>query len=404
MTVSTHAYRDLLRTSSVPWLLTTSIIGRFHQGMTGLALMMLTTQHSTYAVYSLVSAAAVAGALVAGPLSSRLADTHGRRPVLAITALLHTAAMGALILVPPRPVLLVALSLLTGLCTPPMTAAVRVALPALVRPEQRRTFFALEATAQEVIFVVGPVVVAMFAAFGGPRLAMGACAGFVLAGTLAYVCDRNAEAGRAPTTDALKGRVLWAPGLPRLFLTTVLLTAALAGQVIGVVAVVSGRHASSDSGFVLAVGSLGSLVGGLIHGARSHHPASLRRLMLFLAAGLAVLSLAPGTIALTVVLFFWGMTVAPVMSALFERLSSRAPTGSAAEAFGWMGSMFAVGNMLGSAIAGVLITAYGARAPIVVACGLALLAALVCEARPGFVRYPTADRSEERETAHGTTQ
>ncbi|MEU9456658.1 MFS transporter [Streptomyces sp. NPDC048277] len=394
--MSGTTYRKLLRTPSVSWLLATSVIGRFHQGMTGLALMMLTTRHSSYAVYSVVSAAAVIGTFVAGPLLSRLADTHGRRPVLAVTAVLYALVMGALTVVPPRPVLLVALALLSGLCTPPLTAAVRAALPTLVRPEQRRTFFALEATAQEVIFIAGPVMVSTCAVFGGPRLAMGACAGFVLAGTLAYTYDGNVEAGRAPEARSTSGRLLQAPGVLRLLVTGVLLTVALAGQVIGVVAMVSGRHASSESGFVLAVGSLGSLVGGLVHGASSRRPARLRHLMLFLAAGLAVLPLAPGPGVLTVLLFFWGTTVAPVMSALFARLSARAPAGSAAEAFGWMGSMFAVGNVLGSALGGVLISVLGARAPVVMACGLAVLAALVCERRPGLRGRPDAPSGDEK--------
>ncbi|WSQ15162.1 MFS transporter [Streptomyces sp. NBC_01231] len=377
--MSATTYRELLRAPSITWMLATSVVGRFHQGMAGLAVMMLTTERSTYAVYSVVSAAAVAGGLVAGPLWSRLADAHGYRRVLVLTSLAHTVTMGALILVPAWPALFVALSLLIGLCTPPMTAAVRVALPALIRNEQRRGFFALEATAQEVIFVAGPVITALLAALGGPRLALGGCAGLVLAGTLAYVCDRNVEAGRVLAERAPSGQVLRERRLLPLFAAAFLLTAALAGQVLGTVAVVSGQHVSSEAGFVLACGSLGSLVGGLIHGMRGHRRAGLRRLLLTLAAGLAVLPLAPGPVALSLLLFLWGMTVAPVMSVLFERLSSQAPAGSAAEAFGWMGSAFAVGNVLGSVLGGVLIPTYGARAPIVAACALAVLAALVCE-------------------------
>ncbi|MET8977902.1 MFS transporter [Streptomyces sp. NPDC004539] len=378
------AYRELMRTPSVPWLFVTSIVGRFHQGMTGLALMMLTTEHASYTVYSAVSAAGVAGAVVAGPLLSRLADTHGRRRVLTATTALHTAAMAALILAPPRPAALVGLSLLLGLCTPPMTSAVRAALPTLLRSGQRRTYFALEATSQEVIFVAGPVITSSLAAFGGPRLALGACGALVLVGTLAYVRDRNAEAGRTTAAAAKGGSLLRRPGLPRLYATGFLLTGALAGQVLGVVATVSGRQVSSEAGFVIAVGSLGSLVGGLVHGTRGHR-ARLRHLMLLLTAGLAVLPLATGEATLTVLLFFWGLTVAPAMSGLFERLSATVPDGSAAEAFGWMNSMFAAGNVAGTALGGLLITQWGARAPLVAACGLGLLAALVCEpwTRPG---------------------
>ncbi|MBZ3900188.1 MFS transporter [Streptomyces scabiei] len=383
--MSVAAYRDIMRVPSVSWLFVTSIVGRFHQGMTGLALMMLTTEHASYPVYSAVSAAGVAGAVVAGPLLSRLADAHGRRRVLTATTVLHTVGIAALLLAPPRPVPLVGLSLFLGLCTPPMTSAVRAALPTLLRSGQRGTYFALEATSQEVIFVVGPVVTSSLAVFGGPRLALGACGALVLAGTLAYVRDRNAEAGRASAAPAKAGALLRRPGLPRLFAAGFLLTGALAGQVLGVVALVSGRQVSAEAGFVIAVGSLGSLVGGLIHGTRKNHRARLRHLMVFLAAGLAVLPLATGEFTLTVLLFFWGLTVAPAMSGLFERLSATAPEGAAAEAFGWMNSMFAAGNVAGTALSGLLITQWGARAPLVAACGLALLAAFVCEpwTRPG---------------------
>ncbi|MEU1178644.1 MFS transporter [Streptomyces sp. NPDC005820] len=373
------AYREFLRTPSVSWLFLTSIVGRFNQGMTSLAMLMLTIDRSSYAVYSAVSAVGMIGALVSGPLLSRLAEARGRRRVLAVTAVLHTVAMATLILVPPEPVLLVCLSLCLGLCTPPLTSTVRATVPVLVRPEQGRTFFALEATAQEVVFVVGPVITSSLAAFGGPHLALAACGTLVLVGTLAYAAGREAEAGRVVAASVRGGAVLRVRGLPRLFAAGALLTCALAAQVLGVVALVSGSEVSTDAGFVLAVGSLGSLVGGLVHGARRRQKARLRRPLLYVAAGLGLLALTTGRTALIVLLFFWGMTVAPALSSLFERLSATAPTGSAAEAFGWMGSVLAIGNVAGTTLAGLLVTGWGARAPLAAACGLAFLAALVCE-------------------------
>ncbi|WP_045558372.1 MFS transporter [Streptomyces sp. FxanaA7] len=377
--MSVATYREFLRTPSVSWLFLTSIVGRFNQGMTSLALLMLTIDRSSYAVYSAVSAVGMIGALVSGPLVSRLAEGRGRRRVLAATAVLHTVAMGTLILVPPEPVLLIGLSLCLGLCTPPLTSTVRATVPMLVRPEQGRTFFALEATAQEVVFVVGPVITSTLAAFGGPHLALAACGTLVLVGTLAYAAGRDAEAGRVAVAPVRGGAVLRVRGLSRLFTAGALLTCALAAQVLGVVALVSGSEVSTDAGFVLAVGSLGSLVGGLVHGARRRQKARLRRPLLYVAAGLGLLALTPGQTAVTVLLFFWGMTVAPALSSLFERLSATAPTGSAAEAFGWMGSVLAIGNVAGTTLAGLLVTGWGARAPLAVACVLALLAALVCE-------------------------
>lgn len=372
-------YRELLRTPSVPWLLATSIVGRLNQGMTGLAVLLLTNEHSTYAVYSAVSVAGVAGAFTAGPLLSRWADAHGRRRILAATAALYACCMGALALVPQRPAFLVLFSLLAGLCSPPMTASVRAVLPSLVDPARRQSIFALESTVQELIFVVGPPTTSMFVAIGGPHLAVAACGVLALVGTLGYVSDSSVDAGIGVEPHAKGARVLRAPGIGRALTTGALLIAAFTGEVIGVVALVSGRHASGNAGFTIACGSLGSLVGGLFYGSRSRHRTQLRHLLLFCATGLAALLLAPNHLVLDLLLFCWGLTIAPTMSRLLERLSSLAPQGTATEVFGWLSSSLAVGNGLGSVLSGFLATAYGGCGPIVAGCGLTLLAALICE-------------------------
>ncbi|MFG2961535.1 MFS transporter [Streptomyces sp. NPDC048291] len=373
---------------SVSWLLATSIVGRFNQGMTGLALLLLTTQHASYTVYSIVSAANAAGSFISGPLLSRLADTHGRRGVLAWTAVSYAVTMAVFAVTPPRPELLVCLSFLAGLCTPPMLSAVRAALPALLPAELRRTFFAVDATAQELVLVLGPTATAALAAVGGPRLAVAACGGLVLAGTLAYVRDRNAEAGRS-TTPRVKGELpLRGLGLPRLCTAGALLTCALGAQVVGVVALVSGQHASAGAGLVLSCGSFGSLLGGVAHGLRRGRRVRLRYLILYVAAGLAALPLAPNTAVLAVIFFCSGFAVAPTLSTLFEWLSERAPEGSAAEVFGWVGSILLVGNVLGTVLGGALVSAYGAAFPNVAGCGLAVLAALLCERKSDSGGHP----------------
>jgi predicted MFS family arabinose efflux permease len=381
-------YGQLLRTPSVPWLLATSVVGRFNQGMTGLALLLLVTQRSTYAVAGAVSAAYLAGAFVAGPVLSRLADAHGRRRLLAVTAVLFALAMGALALVPPRPLLLAAFALVAGLCVPPVTASIRAVLPALVPVEQRRSVFALESTVQELIFVLGPPATAGLAALGGPRLAVAAAGAMVLVGTLGFVRDHNADAGRHSGPRLKGGRVLRSPGIPGVIAAGTALVSAFAAETVGVVALVSGRHASSAAALTLACTSFGSLFGGLIYGSRRHHRAELRHLLMFVAAGLALVLLAPDRLVLTALLFCWGFTIAPALSRLFERLSSLSPPGATTEAFGWMGSGLTAGNAMGSALGGVLVTAYGGRAAIAAAVGFVLVAALVSEPWPALARRP----------------
>jgi len=382
-------YRSLLRTPSVPWLLGTSVVGRANQGMTGLALLLLVTQRSTYAVAGAVSAAYLAGAFLAGPVWSRLADSHGRRRVLSITAVAFALTMAALSLVPPRPGLLAFIALLGGMCIPPVTASIRAALPALVPVEQRRSVFALESTVQELIFVLGPPATAVLATIGGPRLAVAAAGVLVLVGSLGFARDSNADAGRHVGERPKGGRVLRVPGIPGAIAAGFALIAAFACETVAVVALVSGRHASSSAAYTLACTSIGSLCGGLIYGSRHRHRAQLRHLLMFVATGLAMLLLAPDRLVLTVLLFFWGLTIAPALSRLFERLASLAPRAASTEAFGWMGSGLTAGNALGSAVGGMLVTASGGRAALGASVVLTIVAALICEPWPALTRRST---------------
>jgi predicted MFS family arabinose efflux permease len=386
MPVST--YRDLLNVPSLPKLLTMSVIGRANQGMNGLALLMLITERSSYAAAGLLSVFFVAGSLVAGPVLSRLSDVHGRRRVLALSAMVYAATIETMTIVPVRAVVLAPLMTAAGLVTPPVTAAIRSALPALVEPGRRPNVFALEATVQELIFVIGPPATAGLAAVGGPRVALATSGFLVLCGALGLATDRSIEAGRHAGPRLAGGRVLRAPGVLAVIGAGALLVSAFTGEGLGVVALVSGAHATAQAGLPLACGSLGSLVGGLLYGSRSRHRAELRHLMLAVAAAFTLLILAPNPAVLTPLLFCWGMTVAPAMSRLLHRLSSLAPAEAATEAFGWMASAFTLGTAAGSAVNGILVTQFGGRAALVAGAAFALLAALMCEPWPSLGRQP----------------
>jgi predicted MFS family arabinose efflux permease len=375
-------YRDLLRTPSVLWLLGTSILGRFNQGMVGLALLLLVTEHASYAIAGAVSACYLAGSFVAGPALARLADDRGRRPVLAVSAVLFGIAMITLAVVPPRPALLCVVAAVAGLCVPPVTASIRAVLPALVTPEQRRSVFALESTIQELIFILGPPTTAMLATAGGPRLAVAAAGLLVLVGTLGFVKDPAADAGRHPTERQAAGGVLRVSGIPGVIAAGTALVAAFQAETVGVVELISGRHASANAAYTLAVVSLGSMIGGLFYGTRHRHRAELRHLLALVAAGLALVLIAPNRLVLTVLLFCWGLTIAPALSRLFERLAALAPAAARTEAFGWMGSGLTVGAALGSALGGIVVAAAGGRASIGLAVAFIALSAAICEPWP----------------------
>jgi predicted MFS family arabinose efflux permease len=159
---------------------------------------------------------------------------------------------------------------------------------------------------------------------------------------------------------------------------------------IATVAFVSGREASAAAGVVLAVWSVGSLVGGLAFGGRvgSVDDRAVARSLLLIGIGVAVTAAAPGRVGLAVLLFVGGMAVAPGLARLYGRVGTTAPEGAATEAFGWMTVAMLVGATGGAALGGASVDWLGPRWTLLGAGVPVLLVAAV-----GWVRRrPAGDR------------
>jgi MFS family permease len=137
------------------------------------------------------------------------------------------------------------------------------------------------------------------------------------------------------------------------------------GTALGVVQVAVpafARAHGSDaaSGVLLAALSAGSLLGGLLYGARHWRgtpPARLVTLLLALAAGLAALSLAGSRPAVAALLAACGLLVAPTAVVGSTLLDTVAPAGTVTEAFAAMVMGIVVGNAVGNALGGSLVEA-----------------------------------------------
>src|SRR5262249_40468048 len=133
-------------------------------------------------IYAIASA-------VASPVVGRLADRIGPAPVLVATGVAYPCCLVFLIFAGlrdlPLPVVLGA-AVLAGVTFPPLTAAVRGTWNALTAdvPEVRVTALAAETALFELVFVLGPMLVALCVALWQPAVALGAAAGITLVGTL----------------------------------------------------------------------------------------------------------------------------------------------------------------------------------------------------------------------------
>src|SRR4051794_699605 len=166
-------YRALLRTPSVAWLLTTSLLGRAPMGMTALALVLVYAGHGSYGQAGLVIAADIVGGAISSPALGRALDRFGRRIVLLASASAYAVAMVALaVFARQPPAVVLPLAFLAGVSQPPIGMAARSLWASLLDGPRRESMYALEATMQELIFIAGPALVAALGVVGGPRLAL----------------------------------------------------------------------------------------------------------------------------------------------------------------------------------------------------------------------------------------
>ena len=408
-------YRRLLRSPGLAAAIAFSLVGRLHESMVAFGLLLLVTERSTYAAAGVALASYGVGGMVGGPVGATLAARFGHARVLLVLAAAFGAGIGGMAATQGDLRALVPVGLLTGVLTPPLTPALRSTLPRLVPPADRLSAFALESTVQEVVFVAGPVVAGGLAVLLAPGAVLLAAAGLTVVGVVGYcaVVARHAPSGptRAPD-DADRpppatGSGPWAPGTVRILAGGVAFLAVLSVASVVIVAEVSGPRAHGSAGVHLGVVSVGSIVGGLVFGARVGPGAAVAPRFAVLGGALGMLGLAaalpsggaPAAAVLLVVAFAYGTAIAPAGAVLFAELDRLAGARST-QAFGWMGAAMGLGGAIGDAAGGWLVTGPGTAVAGWAAAAVAVAAAALL-ARPGEVsprrpRRPRPRRARSR--------
>ncbi|MCA4751993.1 MFS transporter [Mycolicibacterium fortuitum] len=368
-----RVYLDVLRAPGVLNVTASQLFARLPLGMLNLAILLhVQSKTGAYALAGAAVACVSVGEAVAMPVTARLAG-RAMTTTLVVAALANGAAMMAMAFAGASPVLLLVLGMVIGASVPPLMPVVRALYPKLVPRDGVRALFAFDTTAQELIWVVGPVATTFLASSLSTALPLIASAAVTVVGTGWFLLSARHLRSATPPGKSAFGRVIANRVVILAMAASLTLVASFMALEVGIVAAFG--SAGLTAGLAVAVASVGSLIGGLAFGHRRFGVAGLVAALATVAVGTGVFGIVENRGWEFAALFVSGLGFAPAMSALYLMVSAEIADHSASEAFGWLNSAALTGGASGTALAGVAADTHGAAGPIVVATSLALLAA-----------------------------
>ncbi|PRY43685.1 MFS transporter [Umezawaea tangerina] len=381
-------YRQLAGVPHLVSVLIWSMVGRVHMTGTPLALSFLMAGWTgSYGLAGVVGGALTLGLGVAGPVRGRAADRAPASRLLAVAGGLYGVGIALLGLLPTVlpaggwPVAVV-VAFLTGLCTPPVTQLTRASYPRLATGPVQQAVYTVEASLQEFMYIVGPMMAASLVAFASPRTAIWVCGVLAVAGTFGFLLAlRRAGLDEpVPMTSPHSGRSLLKDGgLVLTLVAAVCVVMPLVTVDMLIIAWARDLGRPAMAGVLTAVWGVGSVLGGLVVGGfrgRANFP--LRMVMLTVGMAALIPVLPPVTTPsspwlIGAVLVLGGLAIAPAIAANNARIGDLAPDGRKAEAFGWMSMASTAGAAAALPTAGWLLDHIGPSAAAVSATAVALV-------------------------------
>jgi len=382
--ISLARYADLFSQPDLRAAIAASIVGRLPIGLTGLAILLLVQASSnSFASGGIMTAAYIAGLASIAPLAGRAIDRLGPRPVLRACAIAFPAALCLLVLsvhfLDPKGWVSLPLAFIAGASFPPISVCMRTLLrQRLADDAQLSAAYSLEAVLIEMIFIVGPLVVALLIAttvYELPVLLAALCAA---GGTALFLRTPALQHWRRPPRVANGwGGPLSAPGFPTL-LPIILVYASAFGLVeIGITGYAASVGRTPLAGILLALMSVGSALGGLVYGSRTWRAPLARQFAVALAimgAGVGLLALTMNAWLFAILSLLAGLVIAPALTIQSLLVAKIASDAHITEAFTWSSTALLSGVGIGMALGGWAIERWGPSATFILAAGAALAA------------------------------
>jgi hypothetical protein len=279
---------------------------------------------------------------------------------------------------------LLAPAAVAGVAAPHVGPALRLLWEDLLGNE-RDVGYAMQTVLAEAFLLIGPLVAAALAGLADPVIALGVIVAANVGGSLAFAATRAARRWR-PRADVVRSG--WG-ALESAGIRTLTLVALPLGATVGVIEVAApafaGEHGDAAAGGIaLAALAAGSLLAGLVYGAR-RWPGSAGARYVVLVGALALtmvpLPLATSLVAFVALMGVSGVAWAPIAATSYAVLDDVARPDSVAESVSWITAKFVAGMAAGYSGGGALIDATDASSALWAAPALGALALALASAR-----------------------
>lgn len=366
-------YGDVLSRPGAALFSVTATIARLPLSMVALGIVLVVSDRSgSYGQAGGVAAAYVLAAAALGPTQGRLTDRIGQGPVLVLVGAGYAVGIALTLVAIDRdwgPPWLHVCAALAGAATPQTGSMARARWTHVVTDRtQLNTAFSIEAILDEVVFLVGPVIVTFLTIHVSDYAGLLVAGAAAALGSWALAAQRatspptsgHRSVARAPLSWSLLGPVVFASvGLGVLF---------GAGEVI-VVAFATEEGQRGAAGVVLAIWAAGSLLAGIVVGALPRARDPLRRWrtsLLALSLLFAPLVFASGMVWLALGMFLAGFMISPTLIASASLVEAHVAPSRLTEALTWATTGLMVGVAPGAAVAGWVVDQHGASTAFLV--------------------------------------
>lgn len=383
-------YRDVLSRPGALAFSSAGVIARLPMSMVGIGIvLMIQALYGSYGLAGSVSAAYVLAQAVCSPQLARLVDLHGQarvmRPAVTVSA---TALVGlvACALADAPVWSLYVTAVVVGATVGSFGALVRARWShVLDDPRALHTAYSLESALDELVFVVGPILATTLATAVTPSAGLIVPVLGMLLGGFWFLGQRATqppphprEAVTAPDGTPVRRRsVMRSGGMVVLAVVFVAMGAIFGGTDVSTVAFAEESGTPGLAGVILAVFACGSMISGLLYGARHWTTPLWRRFaigMVALALGASLFVLVDSMAMLAVVMFVAGFAIAPTLINGNGLVQDLVPRERLTEGLTWVGTSLGVGVSVGSWVAGLLIDRQGSHGGYLVVVGAAVLA------------------------------